>query len=174
MSDIDLLPIYTETAEPAAATHLLRASACALRLVLIESWGERLGSMGREWTRFERMAARHGHAGLAARIAAIAGAGTETAGHRAGLAPPWLRERIDLCWGARRAVGEDVTPAENARDQLAAYAIHVARHRPGLDGPWTATPDPELGAHLAELRELIPAHRPQRAHRGPAPTRPAL
>lgn len=37
--------------DPAKATCLLRESARALRLVLIERWGERLGSMGREWTR---------------------------------------------------------------------------------------------------------------------------
>jgi hypothetical protein len=28
-------------------------------------------------------------------------------------------------------------------------------HRPDLDGPWTNTPDPALGTHLAELRELL-------------------
>jgi hypothetical protein len=140
---------------PAAATHLLRESARALRLVLIERWGERLGSMGREWTRFERMADRHDQAPLAARIATLAGADAPTAARRARLAPPWLQERIDLCYGARTAIGEDVSPAENARDQLAAFTVHVARHRPDLNGPWTGTPAPALDAHLAELRDLI-------------------
>ncbi|MGN9906023.1 nucleotidyltransferase domain-containing protein [Phytohabitans sp. LJ34] len=143
--------------DPAKATHLLRVSARALRLVLIERWGERLGSMGREWTRFERMAERHGQRPLAARVAVLAAADPATAGRRADLAPAWLRERIDLCYAARTAVGEDVTWAENARDQIAAFTVHVTRHRPDLDGPWTETPDPALDAHLAELRELVAA-----------------
>jgi hypothetical protein len=48
--------------------------------------------------------------------------------------------------------------AENARDQIAAFTIHVVNHRPDLDGPWTNTPDPALGTHLAGLRELITQH----------------
>lgn len=144
--------------DPAHATHLLRVSARALRLVLIERWGERLGSMGREWTRFERMAQRHGQRPLAARVAVLAAADADGAARRADLAPPWLRERIDLCYAARTAVGEEVTWAENARDQIAAFVVHVVRHRPDLDGPWTDTPDPALDAHLAELRELIAEH----------------
>ena len=145
--------------DPVKATFLLRESARGLRMVLIERWGERLGSMGREWTRFERMAQRHGQRPLAARIAALAGADAQTAGHRASIAPSWLQERIDLCYAARIAIGENVTWAENARDQLAAFAVHVARHRPDLNGPWTANPDPDLSSHLAELHDLVDQQR---------------
>lgn len=144
-----------QTEDPTKATHLLRVSARALRLVLIERWGERLGSMGREWTRFERMAERHGELALAARIAALAAADTATAAKHIDLVPPWLQERIDLCYAARIAVGEDVSWAENARDQIAAFTVHVVNRRPDLDGPWTNTPDPALDDHLTELRELI-------------------
>jgi hypothetical protein len=76
-----------QTDEPAKATYLLRESARALRMVLIERWGERLGSMGREWTRFERMADRHNQRSLADRIAALAGADTTTASQRAAPRP---------------------------------------------------------------------------------------
>ncbi|GIM90599.1 nucleotidyltransferase domain-containing protein [Paractinoplanes toevensis] len=146
------------TADPAGATQLLRVSARALRLVLIERWGERLGSLGREWTRFERMAERHGQMALAARIAVLASAGPDSSEQRAELAPAWLRERIDLCYAARIAVGEDVSQAENARDQIAAFT-DLASRRPQFRGPWIASPDPALDAHLAELRELITQHR---------------
>lgn len=71
------------TDDPAKATYLLRESACSFRLVLIERWGERLGSMGREWTRFVRMADLHGEQSLAAWIAVLAGADTSTAAQRA-------------------------------------------------------------------------------------------
>jgi predicted nucleotidyltransferase len=148
----------TQTDDPTKATHLLRVSARTLRMVLLEQWGERLGSMGREWTRFERMAKRHGQQTLAARIAALAAADTATAAQRAELAPPWLQERIDLCYAARLAVGEDVSWTENARDQIAAFTVHVVNHRPDLDGPWTITPDPALDTRLAELHELITQH----------------
>jgi len=145
------------TGDPAKATQLLRVSARALRLVLIERWGERLGSLGREWTRFERIADRHGHRALAARVATVAAADPATAAHRAGLAPPWLRERIELSYAARIAVGEEVSRAENARDQIAAFTDLVSR-RPHFAGPWTSTPDPSLDAHLAELGHLITRH----------------
>ena len=45
----------------------LRTAARGLRLGRLEGWGERLGSMGREWTIWERMAQDHG-AGSRARV----------------------------------------------------------------------------------------------------------
>ncbi|GAA1582077.1 nucleotidyltransferase domain-containing protein [Actinoplanes couchii] len=143
--------------DPVTATYHLRESARAYRMILIEGWGDRLGSMGREWTRFERMAAGNGQADLAGRVAVLAGADARDAADRARIAPIWLRERIGFCWAARREVGEDVTEEQNARDQLAAYTLHVVRKRPELDGPWTASPDPLLGRHLTELRQLLTA-----------------
>jgi nucleotidyltransferase-like protein len=134
------------------ATSLVREAARAIRMDLLEGWGERLGSMGREWTRFERMAREHGGSERARELAVLAGADAETAARRAEVAPAWLKERIDHCWGARQAVGEDVTPAQNARDQLVAYTIHVVRHRPDLAGPWTGSPEPRLSEFLATLR----------------------
>ena len=142
----------------AAATIALREGARALRLVLIEGWGERLGSMGREWTRFERIAARHGGAAAATRIAALAGADPAAAGVVLPHTPPWLRERIDLALAARRAIGEEVSPEENARDQLAAFRVHVSRHRPDLGGAWLGLPDPDLAARFAELGALLAEH----------------
>ena len=149
------LDAATGAAGPAEVTAGLREAARALRMVLLESWGERLGSMGREWTRFERMADRHGERPLADRIAVLAAADVPGAAARAEIAPVWLRERIDLAYAGRLAVGEAVTPAENARDQLAAYAVHVGRHRPDLAGPWTGTPDPALDDRRAEVTELL-------------------
>ncbi|UCM91271.1 nucleotidyltransferase domain-containing protein [Streptomyces marincola] len=144
--------------DPRRSTHLLREAARALRMVCIEGWGERLGSMGREWTRFERIAERHGARLLADRIAALAGADPKEAAERAKAAPAWLLERIDLSHRARIMIGEDVTAEENARDQLAAFTVHVTRHRSDLDGPWTGSPDRALHEHLAELHELLTRH----------------
>ncbi|WP_062213334.1 nucleotidyltransferase domain-containing protein [Streptomyces sp. NBRC 109706] len=141
--------------DPAGATALLRETARALRLVRVESWGERLGSMGREWTRFEAMAERHGQRQQAERLARLAGADPADAVRRGQLAPLWLRERIDLALAARRAVGEPIDEARNARDQLAAFAVHVTRHRPDLHGAWTGSPDPALSEHLDEIEELV-------------------
>ncbi|MDT0345760.1 hypothetical protein [Streptomyces litchfieldiae] len=143
-----------ESGELAEATYQVREAARALRHVALEGWGERLGSMGREWTRFERMADAHGRRDLADRIARAAGADPESAARREPLAPGWLRERIELYWAARQAVGEKVTPRQNARDQLAAFAVHIARRRPDLAGPWTGSPDPRLAERLADLDAL--------------------
>ncbi len=73
-----------------AATLALRAAARALRLVLVEGWGERLSSMGREWTRFERLAQERGAQQLARHLATLADARPDDALHRAKLAPAWL------------------------------------------------------------------------------------
>ena len=142
--------------EPARATYRLRESARALRMVLIERWGERLGSMGREWTRVERSMADHrGERALADRIAALAGAGQPTAAQRATLAPPWLQDASTCASAPAPPSARTSVGAENARDQVTAFTVHVTRHRPDLIGPWTGTPDPALDTHLAELRELI-------------------
>jgi hypothetical protein len=142
--------------DPTRATSRLREAAGALRLALIEGWGERSSSMGRDWTRFERMADRRGRRDLAERLAVLADADPQTVARRADLAPAWPRERIDLAAGARRLIGEDVTSAQNARDQLLAFATHVARHRPDQAGPWMAgEPEPDLPATLAKLDQLM-------------------
>jgi hypothetical protein len=141
--------------ERGAATMQMRQAARALRLVLIEGWGERLGSMGREWTRFERMAAQHGASDLASGLAEVAGASVADTAKLAPLAPAWLQERIDLAYQARLEVGEPVTDAENARDQLAAFAVHLTRRRPEPWDPWVGAPDPNLDEKLAALDRMM-------------------
>jgi hypothetical protein len=137
------------------ATVYLRDAARSLQLVLVDQWGERLGSMAREWTRFEHIAKRHGRAELAATLAWVAGADADQAGERAQLAPAWLKERIDLAYRARLEVCEGVTAKQNARDQLAAFSVLVARRRRAPWGDWTGVPDPALASKLATLDRLV-------------------
>jgi hypothetical protein len=130
-------------------------------MVLIEGWGEPEGSMGRVGTRFERMAEHHGAAALAARITDLCDASPAAVAHRVELTPVWLKERIDLALAARRLVGEQVTPEQNARDQLLAFATHVVRRRPDLAGPWVGgTPIPVLDEAMAELEAIMATLRP--------------
>jgi hypothetical protein len=68
-----------------------------------------------------------------------------------------LQERIDLSYAARIAIGEDVSWAENARDQITAFTDLVIPAA-SLPRAWIGPPDPALDAHLAELRELITQH----------------
>jgi predicted nucleotidyltransferase len=138
-----------------AAPLAVRESALALRLVLVETWAERLGSMGREWTRFEQLAARHAAKVLAERIAWVAAADVARCAAYVPALPVWLQERIDRALQARHLVGEDVSPDHNARDQIAAFRVHVVRHQPHLAGAWLALPDPELDAKLRELGVLV-------------------
>jgi len=143
--------------ENAAATLALREAARALRLVLLEGWGERLCSMGREWTRFERMASAHGARHIASQLAMLADARPEDAFDRAKSAPAWLQERIDLAYAGRMEIGELVTVEENARDQLAAFAVHVLKRTAQPWGAWLGIPAPDLEHRLAKLDELIAA-----------------
>ena len=86
----------------------------------------------------------------------LAGRDPPTVAGRLELAPIWLRERVDLAAAARQLVGEQVSPEQNARDQLVAYGIHVPRHRPDQAGPWmVAAPDRDVRARLAELDQLM-------------------
>jgi hypothetical protein len=135
----------------------VREAARAIRLVVVEGWGERLGSMGREWTRFERMAARHGATALAAQLARLADADAATAYERLRLTPIWLQERVERTYAARQLIGEGVSVAENARDQLAAFGVHVPRRTPPPWGAWLAVPAPDLDERLAELDALLAA-----------------
>ena len=115
--------------------------------------GARLGSMGREWTMWERMAETHGIDTSA--IVALANADTGRALERAERAPLWLKERIRLSLIGREAVGETVSAAQNARDQLAAFEVHVAkRNEPPFAG-WLDLPDPDWVAKRQRLDELI-------------------
>jgi predicted nucleotidyltransferase len=141
--------------EQAEATLAIREAARALRLVLLEGWGERLSSMGREWTRFERMAGERGAQRVASRLATLADARPEDALQRAKCAPAWLQERIDLAYAGRQEIGERVTAEENARDQLAAFAVHVPKRTAQPWGAWIGIPAPDLERRLAELDQLI-------------------
>jgi hypothetical protein len=137
------------------ATLGLREAARALRLVLLEGWGERLSSMGREWTRFERMASARGARLIASQLAALADARPEDALQRAKSAPAWLQERIDLAYAGRMQIGERVTAEENARDQLAAFAVHVPKRTVQPWGAWIGIPALNLEHRLAELDQLV-------------------
>lgn len=140
------------------ATLAVWECARAVRLVLIEGWGQRLSSMGREWTRFERMAEQHDARDLATRIAALADADPGSVAQVVPLTPLWLQERIDLALAARRAIDEEVSAEENARDQIAAFRLHVLRGRPALGGEWLGLPAFDLTERFAELRQLLNDH----------------
>lgn len=139
------------------ATVHARQAARELRLVHIEAWSERLGSLGREWTRFERIAAGHGGGTDIARACAdLAGASIADTERRAQHAPVWLQERIELSYEARRVVGDEVSEAENRRDQIAAFSHLVARHQPDSRGArWLGLTDHDVDASVARLAELI-------------------
>lgn len=143
-------------ADPALAWVLLRRAGSCLAEVLTERMGERAGSLGRYWTKFERRAADHDQQQLADRLITIVGA--EPTAIPDGI-PEWLAERIELSYTARQLVNEPVTVEQNARDNLLAYALLHKRRFPTAGQPWmintTADPSeavPALRALAAELR----------------------
>jgi hypothetical protein len=127
-----------------------------------ERWGGRSSSLGRRWTRFERFAAERGETATAEQILAGRGARVSDVQAQLSVAPWWLRHRIDEAYAARRAVGEDVTPDQNARDQVVAFA-HLWRRRRLPPQPWTeaavGVADP-IGTLRGLLRAPIPAPAP--------------
>lgn len=139
--------------DPVAATLAIRQAARALRLVLVERWAERLGSMGREWTLWQRMADARGFDGR--EIVELANADAALALERAERAPLWLKERIRLSYAGRQLVGEQVSEAENARDQLSAFEIHVAKRNEPPYAEWLDVPDSDLESKRARLFDLL-------------------
>jgi predicted nucleotidyltransferase len=138
-----------------SATLALRATAGPLSTILLESWGTRIGSMSRSSTLFERIADAQDASSIADRLAFLNGTRKEDALQKMKSAPLWLRERVNITFAARQEVGENVTKDENARDQIAAFAILVTRRRPKPWGDWVGVPDPLLEDKLEELDEVI-------------------
>jgi predicted nucleotidyltransferase len=157
-----------ERRDPVEATLQLRSGARDMRLVYIERWSARLGSLGREWTQFERLAEQHGEPGLAANLADLAGASVEDAARRAAQAPAWLMERIDLAYQARLIVDEEVSEAQSRRDQVAAFSHLVPRRALARGGDWLGLPDPNVKRKLDELDRIVAAADSRDSRRPPA------
>lgn len=136
-------------------TQLLSEAARFLCMALAEQWGDRLGSINRCWTHFECLAQRNNALPLARRLARVGGAESAGAMARASTAPSWLQERIDVVYQARRLAGEEVTPDENARDQLAAFTLLTGRQRPDLDGSWILKQHSSVHDRIAGVEQLL-------------------
>ena len=79
----------------------------------------------------------------------------------------WLQERIRLAYEAQREVGEVVSEAQNARDQIAAFVVHVSKRLAASNRlrlpedkipPWDAwlrIPEPDVADRLDQLDQLI-------------------
>ena len=81
----------------------------------------------------------------------------DDAAPRLAVAPWWLHRRIDAALAARLSAGEDVTPAQNARDQLVGFA-HLWRRRGLPPQPWTESIDVDASAVTGELATLLRAY----------------
>jgi predicted nucleotidyltransferase len=134
----------------------LRKAAAALSEVATERWGERSSSLGRYWTRFEARAGSHGASGLARDIFAVAHAHPESIQPMLAYAPAWLHDRINLSYVARRMVEEDVSPNQNARDNVLAYALLYRSRFPTADQEWLrAGRETDITASLTAIGKLI-------------------
>ena len=138
-----------------SATLALRAAAGPLSTILLESWRTRVGSMSRSRTLFERVADSQGATAIADRLAFLLDIRKEDALQKMNCAPLWLRERVNITFAARLDAGEEVTEEENARDQIAAFSILVARRRPKPWGEWVGVPDQLLDEKLEDLEEVV-------------------
>lgn len=129
----------------------IRRAATAVAEAATERWGERAGSLGRYWTLFEARAARHGGSAFAGRLLAAA----EALPGFAGDIPEWLADRIALSYEARLLVGEDVTPEQNARDNVLAYAGLYRGRFPDAVYPWLGPPrEADPRSAIDAIREL--------------------
>lgn len=129
----------------------IRRAASAIAEAATERWGERAGSLGRYWTLFEARAVRHGESEFANRLVSAACAQPQATPD----VPEWLAVRIDLSYQARLLVGENVTPEQNSRDNLLAYAGLYRGRFPDAAYDWMS-PAPDADARIAinATREL--------------------
>lgn len=133
----------------------IRRAGSMLAEVATERWGQRAGSLGRYWTRFEARARRAGDPELAGRIVAAVRAEPHFFAAVVDSAPEWLHDRIALSYAARRLVDEPVTPEQNIRDNLLAYAVLYRRRFPAARPAWLgAPPDADPGESIRTLTAL--------------------
>lgn len=92
---------------------------------------------------------------VAEQLALLADAHPTGALERAKEAPAWLQERIELAYIGRQLIGEQVEREENARDKLAAFAVHVARRTVQPWGAWMRVPATNLHSRLSTLDQLM-------------------
>jgi len=130
----------------------VRRAGGALSEVATERWGQRAGSLGRYWSHFEARAQRHGDPATADRIMEAVHAHPRCVLPMLESIPEWLKDRIALSYSARRLVGEAVTSAQNARDNVLAYAMLYRGRFPSAQQVWMRAED---GADArASIREL--------------------
>lgn len=130
----------------------IRRAASAIAEVATERWGERAGSLGRYWTHFEARAQRHHDSAFADRLLTAAHARPQPARD----VPEWLADRITLSYEARLLVDEDVTPEQNARDNLIAYAGLYRSRFPTAACSWMGPPpDADPRAALSAIQALV-------------------
>jgi hypothetical protein len=145
-----------ETAERLAATDpigawvMVRRAGTALAEAALERRCLRTGSLGRFWTRFEALLDGHGASSLAEQITTACHATVDSTD--ATDWPEWLSSRINLSLAARRLTGEDVTPEQNIRDTVVAYAgLYRSRFPRASDG-WLRPREPaDVGLAAARL-----------------------
>jgi hypothetical protein len=143
--------------DPSAAAVALREGLHAMFRLFMESWGGRDNSFGRFGTRFERMAAEWGRDELATRLFALGDLAPAEVARRLGAAPAGIRTRHRLSYAARRHVGDAVTPAQDARDVLLAFATRAMRYGAAPFPAWIALPTDAavVSARVAEVRALL-------------------
>lgn len=141
-----------------AATIALRAAVKWRQTLYLEQHGERDNSLGRLGTRFAVVATAHGGAALVATLDALSDLDTDSVWRRLAAAPPWVWERHDRSWRARRWSGERVSQLEDARDTLRVCSLYGSRSLPVPPHPaWLAIPRTTaiLEARTGVLNHLI-------------------
>ncbi len=145
------------------ATSELRSAAKWLTAGVMEGWGARDASLGRVGTRFERLTRAHDCPELADALNELASLDPASVERRMASAPEWVRERHDRSWRARRHVGEELTPLQDARDTLRVCSSYAIRRITAPPFPaWLAIPSQtgplrEKSARLSEIIEGVSA-----------------
>jgi hypothetical protein len=143
--------------DPIGAWIMVRRAGTSLAEAALERRGLRTGSLGRFWTRFERLLAAHRALSLAEQITSACCATVDSID--ATDWPEWLSSRIDLSLAARWLTGEKVTAVQNVRDTVLAYAgLYRGRFPRAVDG-WLRPSEPAgidlASARLHELRRQV-------------------
>ncbi len=158
--------------DAAVATSALRAGVEALRVLLLEGWGERDNSFARLGTRFERAARAKGREDLIATLNDLNGLNDRSVLARLRAAPASVRRRHERSWRARDFIGEDVTPVQDARDVLRVSSYYALREAGDAPYPaWLAveTDFAALQRKAATLSQVLEENAPsgQSASAGP-------
>lgn len=141
--------------DPVSAAVSVEQLARPLVPFLLENWREGDRSFGRLFTRFLLEADQRGAGGIASQITRLYALENNDVDRRYASAPPYIVERHERSYAARRFIGEPIRKLDDQRDVLYAFSWYAIRNGE-IEPDWVGigTEPPTVTARLKEAVQV--------------------